>query len=159
MPRGRPSSYTEEKGKEIVEHILAGNSKTNAFKLAGFHPDVVFAWLKRGKEDPDRYPELAELHENVEEATAHVQGEMAQRIRLTALSGAPNTWQAAAWYLERTDPANWGKRDQVKIEADKPLIQLNQVVLEDPETRAIGRDLLRRVALAPSRLALGPGAD
>ena len=40
------------------------------------------------------------------------------------------SWQSAAWWLERTDPANYGQRNNLNINAEKPLI-----VVADEETK------------------------
>ena len=42
------------------------------------------------------------------------------------------SWQSAAWWLERTDPANFGQRNNLNISAEKPLI-----VVADEETKKL----------------------
>jgi len=42
------------------------------------------------------------------------------------------SWQSAAWWLERTDPANYGQRNNLNISAEKPLI-----VVADEETKKL----------------------
>jgi hypothetical protein len=156
----QPAKYNEEVHDAIIQALLEGASKSMAFKLAGLNAQTPFDWVTMGKKNPEKYPHYWKLGEDIELAIATVQKQMVDRLRQTALSGAPHTWQAAAWYLERTAPEDFGKRDKVEVTApDGPLVQLNQVVLGDADTRALGRDLLRRVTSPPTHLAIGPGDD
>ena len=144
----------------IIEHARKGNSRTDSFAVAGIHPDTGFDWLAMARKDPDRYPALVEFAERLRLAEAEFRAECVEKVREHAQSGAPNTWQAAMTLLERRDPENWGKREktQIEIEGDKPLIQLNQVVLLDEQTRALSREVLRRVtsgSFAPLELDAG----
>lgn len=154
-PKSYMSKYSPEVHEEIVKFIREGASKSMAFKLAGLNEQTPFDWLAQGRKDPEKYPEYVQLAADIDFATAEVQQEMVASIKATATSGRPHTWQAAAWYLERTAPADFGKNDRVEVKLpDGPLVQLNQVILNDSEARSIGRDLLRRVT-APIALEEG----
>lgn len=150
---------------EVVEDILRymeeGNTRANAARLAGVHEDLVGDWAKFGRDNPERYPEYAWFNTEVDRIKAHVQSALVQQIIATAKSGRPNTWQAAAWYLERSDPGNWGRREKVEVEntGDRPVIQLNQVILSDDAAFAASRDLLARLGAgsAAEPLGIGPG--
>jgi hypothetical protein len=133
-----------------------GYSKADVSRRAGLHADTIFAWLKDGRED--KHPLLTRFALLYERAAAHYNAHMVDMVTQAATSGAPNTWQAAMTLLERRDPANWGRRDTTKIEHEgAPLVQLNQVVLVDDETRELSRSLLRRVAGPRADIPLGPG--
>jgi hypothetical protein len=146
--------YSKALHKLICDLLREGRPKTLAFKLAGVHPDTVWDWLRMGRTSPDRYPQYVQLAEDIEQAIADAEAEALDLIRAAAKSD-PKHWTAAAWYLERTNPKEYGKRDTVEIEGGtRPLVQLNQLVLTDPEVREQARDLLRRVtqhALPTSR--------
>jgi hypothetical protein len=151
MPRGRPSRYSEELHQRIVEEVRAGRPKTIAFRLAGAYPDTVWDWVRLGRQRPDDYPHYVQLGEDIDQAKAEAEAEALDRIKAAAQSD-PKHWTAAAWYLERTNPAEFGRRERVEVEASAPLIQLNQVVLSDPEVRDQARALLRHVtALRPAQ--------
>lgn len=144
----------------VCLHARNGKSKTDCFKLVGVHPDSGFLWLKRGREGDQVGDGVLIRFERVfERCVAHFNATRIELINAAANSGAPNTWQAAAWMLERRDPANWGRRDVTKIEGGDggPIIQLNQVVLVDGDARDAARALLRRVAGAGADESLGVG--
>lgn len=137
-------------------YALAGCSKTDCFRKVGVNPDTGFDWLRQGREETG--PDILIKFEQVfERCVAHFNAKMVGMVAGAAMSGAPNTWQAAMTLLERRDPGNWGKRDALKIEADKPLIQLNQVVLVDEDARELSRDLLRRIAGPRPDESIGTG--
>jgi len=139
------SKYTPKLHKEIVASIRKGRPKETTFRLVGIHPQTGWDWLNLGRTHPDKYPHFVKLAEDIDQAIAEVQAERISLILAAADSDAKH-WTAAAWYLERTDPANWGRRDKVEIDAPRPLIQLNQVVLADPEARKKASDFLNSVA-------------
>jgi len=143
----RNSKYTPEIHELIVARIREGNPKSTAFRLVGLHADTCWDWLRYAREDPERYPHFVRLTEDIEQAIAEVQAESVAIIR-QAPALDPRNWTAAAWYLERTDPQTWGRKDRVEVDASKsaPLFQLNQIVLTNEDAREQGRALIRRVA-------------
>lgn len=137
------SKYNAERHQIIVEAVRKGNSRSNAFRLAGLHPDTVFPWLRWAREQPGTHPEYDQLLADIEFAESQVESERVALIKVAADTG---TWQAAAWWLERRKPEDWGKRDHVQINAgDKPLIQLNTLILEKADVRELSRDFLRSI--------------
>ncbi len=155
-PRSQYGKYNAEGHQVIVAALRAGNSKSTSFRLGGVHPDTGFDWMRKGL-DEDKYPELAKFREDVEFAVAECQQDMISVIRTQAMSGFQGSWTAAAWFLERTDPEHFGKRDHVKVEADQPLHQTNTFILGDPDARAAGRGLLNRLANDGTREPIGIG--
>jgi len=138
--------------------LREGVSQRAAALAVGLNPELLADWLWKGRRWPEKYPEYATLVEEIEVVKAECQRDMVNVIVNTAKSGAPNTWQAAAWYLERTDPENWGRRDKVSVKNEGgPLVQVNQVILSDPDARAASRDLLNRLATDRAAEPLGPG--
>lgn len=133
--------------------------------MIGIHPDTGFGWLKRGKDQASTWKPGDEVTVHMrfarvfERAVASFSKQQLQVIEAAAQSRAPNTWQAAAWLLERRDPSNWGRRDQTEITTgkDSPVIQFNQVVLTDGDAREASRALLRRVAGSGTDEPIGIG--
>jgi len=128
MPYKGYKGYSKEMHKTIVEEVRAGRPKTLAFRLSGLHPDTIWDWLRLARHHPEQYPQYVQLGEDIDAAKAAAEAEALDRIKAAAKSD-PKHWTADAWYLERTNPAEYGRRDkvEVEIEAEKPLIQLNQV--------------------------------
>lgn len=158
--RGTGAKYTNiNLLAKVALAIKNGSSKTDAFKRYGIPVDTGFEWLAKGKQDPPHHEILGKFYRVVERAWAHYNSQMVHQVTNAATSGQPNTWQAAMTMLERRDPANWGRRDtsRVKIEAETPLVQLNQVVLADENARESLRAVLRGVAGPRPHLAIGPG--
>lgn len=149
----------------ICLHARRGRSKTDCFKLVGVSPDGGFTWLKRGREqDPVCDGILIRFERVFERCVAKFNAEQLAMIEGAAQSGAPNTWQAAGWLLERRDPGNFGRRDAVKVEGSLnsgPQVQLNQVVLIDGDAREASRALLRRISsFGPDEpLGIGVGGE
>lgn len=53
MPAGRPSTYTETIGTELVNIMAAGLSVTAAAAELGFHRDTIYEWAKQHPEFSD----------------------------------------------------------------------------------------------------------
>lgn len=110
MPAGRPTKLTPEVQERIVSAIRAGNYLETAAAYAGVNQSTLHRWVARGKEE-DAPEEFREFCEAVERARAEAE------VRTVALiqQAAPNSWQAAAWYLERSHPKRWARREKVEM--------------------------------------------
>jgi hypothetical protein len=152
--------YSKKLHVVIVQSIRNGHTKTVASRAAGLNEQTLFDWLAMGRTQPDKYPEYVKLGEEIEQAKAEAEAEALDLIHAAAKSD-PKHWTAAAWYLERTNPAEFSRRDRVEIEAgSKPLVQINQVVLVDEEARELARRNLVMVAGTPEmKAALLRGHD
>lgn len=141
---GKPwlRKYSPEVHAEIVKRIREGNPKTLASRLAGLDQQTLFDWIAQGRNEPDKYPEYIQLAQDIQVAQAEHVAERLARIEAAAKSD-PRHWTADAWYLERTMPEEFGKRDKVEIETSKPLVQVNHMVLVDPAAREHARALLQ----------------
>jgi hypothetical protein len=155
MTRRPPKSYSKQLHKLLVAKVRGGHTKTLAFRAAGVHPDTVWDWLRLGRERPDEYPQYAQLQADLDKAKAEAETDALDRIQAAAKADHRN-WTADAWYLERTNPKEFAKRDKVdvEIEASKPLIQLNQLVLTDETARETARALLRRATALDDHAAV-----
>jgi hypothetical protein len=146
-PQRGVRKYNSEAHEQIVDWVRKGNSRSDAFRLIGVHSQTGHDWCALGRHEPDQHPEYAKLLADIEAAEAEVRAEMVERV--VAASKVPKNWTAAMTYLERRDPENWGRRDTTVVEGgEKPLVNVGQIVLVDPEARAISRELLRRVTAA-----------
>lgn len=126
--RTRPSVLTQQ---VIIDYLAArrrGGSDTDCAYMAGIHPDTVRRWRYRLEAcDPQvdddtgklgtyaddgalpTIPEIFEFFERVKKATAEARIERLAHIEQAGIDG---TWTAAAWWLERRYPDEYGRRDR-----------------------------------------------
>ena len=149
------AKYSADRHATIVEAIRVGNSKAVATRLAGVQDTTFHDWCKQGRDMPGRFPQYAKLVEDVEQALAEFE---ASRVALVKTAGDNGAWQAAAWWLERRKPDDWGRHDRIKHEGVvKQSIQLNQVILKDASARELSRNLLRQLAAGRPDVTIGSG--
>lgn len=122
-PLGRPTKLTEEVQKKIVEAVRAGIWLDQAAALAGIAPSSLYLWADKGQ----RALEVAELtnkpltgvdavYADFSEALKKARAEAeARNITLVQQAASNGTWQAAAWFLERSFPQRWGRTDRMEV--------------------------------------------
>ena len=112
--------YNKSTIKKITQALCDGQGRVRACKIAGIHYDTFMEWM-RSK------PEFAEAVKKAEATGNDKIKDICERRIIEDKS-----WQSAAWWLERTDPANYGQRNNLNINAEKPLI-----VVADEETKKL----------------------
>jgi len=125
LPAARPMVLNDALAKGISEAVRRGMPITKAAHLAGVSTAAVMQWCRRGREAEIILAEGGEITPNeercvnflqmVESARAEAQQAHLANIVQAAGNGA---WQASAWFLERTDPENWARRDRLAITGD-----------------------------------------
>ncbi len=156
---GRPTKWNEETQAKIVQAIRAGNYIETASAFAGINKSTLYAWLKRGEREKQRVAKnprnrirKSEQHfvtfsNAVEKALAEAE------VRDVAIIGkaAEEQWQAAAWRLERKFPDRWGRRKLelehtggMEIRYDESIRRIERQLEDDPESRELLKDFLRR---------------
>ena len=110
---GRPTKFTTATKRRLYKALRVGASKRMACECAGVSYETMRTWERRGEEEVGPYSVFL----------AHVkkaQGEAALKA-LESIQGAMGKhWQAAAWYLERRFPEDWGKNRSSTTEALSP---------------------------------------
>lgn len=107
---GRPSKLTPELQGRFLRLLRLGCYRSQVAKSCGISPSTVRNWLKWGREDPaSAYGEFLRgvLEAEVEAKTACL-GAIFKAVRR-------GQWRAAAWWLERKYPAQWGRRTQLAL--------------------------------------------
>lgn len=103
---GRKTRLNRKVISDICTAISANNRPVVAAAKAGIPERTYYDWKKRGIDEPDGiYGELVERMQ-VAEAEAEV------RACAIIAAAAPRYWQAAAWWLERTRPNEYGLRQR-----------------------------------------------
>jgi Homeodomain-like domain len=100
----RPTDLTPELGAEIVRVVGEGLPLSKAADFVGISYRTLCRWMKRTDPPYDIFCHA------LKQAKAAVQLKMVGEIQ----KGVQN-WQSRAWYLERSDPKNWGRKDKLEL--------------------------------------------
>jgi hypothetical protein len=119
-PRGRPSKYTPQAVKRIVDALSAGNSRKASSAYGGISEATFGSWLAN----------FRDFREAVKSAEAVA--EVAHVANITKAAG-DGTWQASAWWLERRRHAEWGKVDRLEIEIRRTAERVAAATGADPD--------------------------
>ena len=109
---GRPRLLTPERAERILDAIGKGATRVEAARAAGVHKATVLRWMQEGEAAESGL--LRDFHDRVREADAAVSLAMCQVVTTAAHNGS---WQAAAWWLERRRPDDYGRHLAVRREA------------------------------------------
>lgn len=95
----RPSKRTPEREARLYEALRAGNTRRASCAYAGISESTLATWLER----------YNDFRDAIEKAEADAE------IRNVAIiqKAASDTWQAAAWWLERRRPADFRQRQEM----------------------------------------------
>lgn len=121
----RPTKLTPAVHDAIVESLRAGVCIETAAEAAGVSSSTVRSWIRRAEDHPDDCGEpFLRFHAAYKKARADAELDAVKVIR----AASQRSWQAAAWYLERSHPNRWGRRAPITDEtASTPfLVQLHR---------------------------------
>lgn len=104
----RPLRHTPVAEEAILVGIRHGMAKTKAAQAAGFNHNTVWEWMTKS-------PAFAA---KVHQAEAECQSKMLAVVIGAAEKMLPNTWQAAAWLLERRWPDEFGQKTRLDVNID-----------------------------------------
>ena len=113
----RRTKLTPDTKEDIVKALRAGNSRRDSALYAGVSETTFYSWMARGREGEALYAEFLEAVEKAEAQSVVRNVAIIQRA-------AEETWQAAAWWLERKRPDDWGRRQRMDIGADKEELEV-----------------------------------
>ena len=136
----RPTKLTQDKIDEICNWLKLGYYQEDAATMAGISTSTYYEWMKKGDEaqkalesgDPSSLPAVqedsevevvnmySEFSDSIKRARAEAEGAHIRNIRKAADNG---TWQASAWFLERSFPQKWGKRSTMDIRDKDEVVQ------------------------------------
>ena len=129
MAMGRPTKLTPDVREKIVNSVKLGQSYERAALMAGVSESSIYKWKVRAN-DGESGHEYAEFLQALKKA--EIEGE-ALRLAQINTAAKDGTWQAAAWWLERRFPQQWGRFDKLALTnpAGDKEYQGNQDVLRD----------------------------
>lgn len=99
----RPTKLTKQVRDAIILAVEGGTYLSMAAEYAGVSRSTLHLWMVRGEAGEKSFSEFSDA---LKKARANAQVRSIALIRQAANNG---TWQAAAWYLERSDPEHWGR--------------------------------------------------
>lgn len=133
----RKPSVDDPKVQAIINALQGGNYIETACAYAGLAPSTVYRWLERGRDERERQESGAksnpaeqpylEICNAVEKARAQSIVANVTIIQQAARSGQ---WQAAAWWLERTMPQQFGRKTQTEVTGQVSVNDLERRMLE-----------------------------
>lgn len=124
---GRKSKLTPERQQRICDALRGGNTRRVAAILGGIGASTFYDWLSWADPEHELYdPIYSDFSDAIKEAEAEAEAESVSRIRKAAFT----SWQADAWYLERKNPDDWGKREKLDHTHE---IKTNKVKIGDDE--------------------------
>ena len=126
---GRPTVLNVEMKDAIVDLLKRGNYITTSATAVGIRPGTIGVWIKKGEElsqldrDLDETEQLfVDFSLEVQKARAFAEVAHVENIR----QASKENWTASAWWLERTNPRDWGKVQRTEITgADGGAIQVD----------------------------------
>lgn len=165
LPDGKGGQSPRLRWEVIVERVRAGVHAEIAAVSTGVSKTTYYRWRQEGE---DRYvdgvlkrarPHYREFREALDRAAAEAETAAVARIR----EAGKETWQAEAWYLERSRPDRWRRRDTVHqagpADGDPPLPP--RVIRHEADPAAVDRlaELLSIVEGAVAPPEPGPGDE
>ena len=119
------TKLTDQLCDEICNDIKAGVPIKHAAISHGITEVTFYNWYNQGK--TAKSGAKKKFYEKVEEAKSVAITLRARRI----YKAGESNWQADAWWLERVDPENFGRKDHHKIDMDAKADVNSQVSIND----------------------------
>jgi hypothetical protein len=139
----RPAKLTDETVGVIVDAIKVGCPIKVACQAAEIGLTTFKSWLARGRSEDEADAPYRAFRAAVKKARAHGESFALKIIQ----DASPDHWQAAAWFLERSQPTRWGRVDRMKATIDREVMEMDVKQMTDEQLRAIvdGKPFPRRV--------------
>lgn len=110
---GRPTSLDELTAERIRQAVRKGATWAMAAQASGIGASTLREWKQKGRGGQEPYASfLATLK--------RAQAERAEEALEVIQKAAGTSWQAAAWFLERTQPERFALRRPVEREEKPP---------------------------------------
>jgi hypothetical protein len=110
--------YSEELTNQICEHISKGATNKDAAIMSGIAESTFYKWME----------DNTEFSESIKKAASKRTTAILQTILKAAVDH--KTWQAGAWYLERTDPEQFARKERgLEVKGDGKI----EVIFHDYE--------------------------
>ena len=156
-------SVPRRRADVIVERVKAGIPNETAAESSGVDISTFYRWMEAGADrwEGGRLVRGREPYRGFRDAVIRARAEAEAAAVAIVQRAASDDWRAAAWYLERSRPQRWRRRDTVHqagpAEGDpSPAPTRVEHTLADDAPSKLA-DLLDLVERAGSRPPAGPG--
>lgn len=134
---GRPTKLTPEVQDAIVLAVSLANPLSNAARMSGIDRSTLFRAMQND----------AAFRDRVTRARAEAVNSCVQVVRSAALDTTnPRHADHAQWYLERTEPDEFGRKNALRIETNREVRALLEAVREHMSQGAYA-ELVRAVGM------------
>ena len=121
---------TDQLCDDICNDIKAGVPIDHAAIAHGITRATFYNWYRKGEEA--KSGKFRQFHDKVEEAKSVAITLRARRI----YKAGEDNWQADAWWLERVDPDNFGRKDKHEHKVDASIeLSATENLLKDIEKK------------------------
>lgn len=108
--RGQPTKFTPKTKEKILKAIRLGLSITKACNIAGIEYNTYRNWETKALYDKE--PDYVDFFQECERAKDEREAFHLNQIVQASRDG---TWQASAWFLERSLPQVYGRPNKVEL--------------------------------------------
>ena len=123
---------------EICNDIKAGVPIKHAAISHGITEVTFYNWYNKGKKA--KKGKFRDFYDDVEEAKSIAITLRARRI----YKAGESNWQADAWWLERVDPENFGRKDRHTVQSENINTNINFKMKSDDEVLKEHADTFER---------------
>ena len=118
MPKSRrKNKLNEDLISEASRLVKAGLHLSHVAQALGISRQTFYNWLRKGEETQKGLE--YRFYEEITKAEAEA---IARNVALIQKAAQEGNWQAAAWWLERKYPEEWGRKDRVNVDTDEGIV-------------------------------------
>ena len=129
------------KVQNVIAALKVGHYVERAAKLSRVNPSTIYIWKQKGEEERRRLEkgekktEAGQKYLKILEEIESAQEQAAHRALITIQKASQDgSWQAAAWYLERTDARHYGRKT-ILVGHDEGPVQVQAVSAESVDAK------------------------
>ena len=124
----KPTKLDDERVTALLTALRGGNYFEHACAYANIAPSTAYRWIERGETEQSRLAQgldpdpqetvYLELCNAIQKARADA---IVANVTIVQQAARNGTWQAAAWWLERSMPNQYGRRLQAEVRTTNEL--------------------------------------
>ena len=115
---GEPVKFNQARVDVILELLRQGISRRGAAETSGVSARTLQRWMKKGEDGEGEEWELFTRQVHGAEASAEYNA-----VNVILEAAEKGDWRAAAWWLERRHPQQWGKRQRIEVETEEQPVE------------------------------------